>query len=254
MASGSASAATYHSDALKSTRTTLTSSGTTSVYGQSVHFTATVVAASGSGTPTGVVQFLDGSKKLGTGKLSKGESTFTITFTGTLAPLSVGTHQISAIYVATPSGGTWKTSTSNVLARTISKASTTTALVSTLNPAVFGQSVTLTAYRDGRRTICRGHPKRLGSVSTTARRDSPGSVWWRNRRDRLEAGLLPLSRLAKAAFLHLTWALTQLSPVYSGSADFKSSTAKKLNETIIKVVTTTTSTTSTTTTTLGAAG
>jgi hypothetical protein len=223
------------------------------VYGQSVTFTATVVAASGSGTPTGVVQFLDGSKKLGTGKLSKGESTFTITFTGTLAPLSVGTHQISAIYVATPSGGTWKTSTSNVLARTISKASTTTALVSTLNPAVFGQSVTLTATVTVGEQSVGAIPSgwvqfydgstRLARVSVVAKSKGP-------TRGRAVATFTS----GQGGISSFDVGPHSIIAVYSGSADFKSSTAKKLNETIIKVVTTTTSTTSTTTTTLGAAG
>ena len=73
-----------------STTTALTSSANPSVYGQSVTFTATVAAT--SGTPTGTVTFKDGSKKLGTGALNSGHATFTTT------SLSVGTHAITAVY------------------------------------------------------------------------------------------------------------------------------------------------------------
>ena len=51
-----------------STTTSLTSSANPSVFGQSVTFTATVAAVSpGSGTPTGTVNFLDGTTTIGTG-------------------------------------------------------------------------------------------------------------------------------------------------------------------------------------------
>jgi uncharacterized repeat protein (TIGR03803 family) len=89
------------------TATKLTSSANPSVYGQSVTFAATVIAASpGSGTPTGMVTFEDGSTVLGTATLSDGVADFSI------ATLAVGTHSITAVY----DGDTnFKTSTSAVL-------------------------------------------------------------------------------------------------------------------------------------------
>src|SRR5438876_12198110 len=56
--------------------TTVSSSANSSVFGQSVTLTATVSAQSpASGTPTGTVQFLDGSTNIGTGTLSGGTAT-----------------------------------------------------------------------------------------------------------------------------------------------------------------------------------
>ncbi len=75
------------------TTTTLTSTPATSQSGQSVTFTAKVVANElPAATPTGTVTFYDGSTSLGTGTLSSGVATFTT------ATLAVGTHSIQAVY------------------------------------------------------------------------------------------------------------------------------------------------------------
>src|SRR5271165_2240835 len=70
----------------------LTSSLNPSGLGQRVTFTATVSSNSGSGTPTGTVQFLDGSTLLGTVSLNGGSAVFS---TSTLA---MGMHSITAAY------------------------------------------------------------------------------------------------------------------------------------------------------------
>ncbi|EET89493.1 Fibronectin type III domain protein [Clostridium carboxidivorans P7] len=67
--------------------TTLGSSANPSFYGQSVTFTATV-----PGGATGTVTFKDGSTTLGTGTLSSGTATFSI------SALAVGSHSITAVY------------------------------------------------------------------------------------------------------------------------------------------------------------
>jgi Bacterial Ig-like domain (group 3)/MBG domain (YGX type) len=59
--------------------------------GASLTFTATV-ASTTSGTPTGTVQFLNGSSVLGTGTLSSGVATFTTT------ALAAGTYVVTASY------------------------------------------------------------------------------------------------------------------------------------------------------------
>jgi uncharacterized repeat protein (TIGR03803 family) len=74
------------------TTTTLTSSLNPSANGQPVTFTATVTAQ-GSGTPTGIVSFLDGGTGIGTGSLNaSAQATFTT------ASLAQGTHSIVAVY------------------------------------------------------------------------------------------------------------------------------------------------------------
>ena len=98
-----------------STTTSLTWSANPSVFGQSVTFTATVAAVSpGSGTPTGTVNFLDGTTTIGTGIAlnSSGVATFsTSTLTVSGSPLS-----ITAVY----SGDTnFTTSTSNAVSQVV---------------------------------------------------------------------------------------------------------------------------------------
>src|SRR5262249_16770976 len=97
-------------------------------------FTANVNAT--GGTPTGTVTFKDGAETLGTGTLSNGHATFTIT------TLAVGTHSIAAYYGGDSS---FDVSTSAALNQTVSNSDSTTGLTSSVNPSVFGQSVTFTA-------------------------------------------------------------------------------------------------------------
>src|SRR5439155_1886092 len=56
--------------------------------------------------------------------------------------LSVATHSISTVYAG---DGNFNSSTSTALSQGISKAGTSTAVVSSANPSVWGQSVTFTA-------------------------------------------------------------------------------------------------------------
>src|SRR5207245_2215702 len=118
------------------TTTALTSSVNPSVFGQSVTFTATVTANSpGAGTPTGTVTFKAGATTVGTGPLSGGVATFSS------STLAVGGHSITADY----NGDSSFNISSGALTQTVNKANTTTALTSSVNPSVFGQSVTFTA-------------------------------------------------------------------------------------------------------------
>ena len=71
----------------------LASSVSSSVFGQSLTFVATVTAS--GGTPTGTVTFFDGTAMLGSALLDgSGKAAFTT------ANLSVGTHSITATYAA----------------------------------------------------------------------------------------------------------------------------------------------------------
>ena len=70
--------------------TTVKSGSSTSVFGQSVTFTATISEASGN--PTGTVTFEDGGSPLATEPVSSGVATFTT------SELSVGQHAITSVY------------------------------------------------------------------------------------------------------------------------------------------------------------
>ncbi|HZS45309.1 MAG TPA: Ig-like domain repeat protein, partial [Blastocatellia bacterium] len=119
--------------------TAVTSSTSPSVFGQSTTFTATVTATSpGAGTPTGTVTFKDGTTTLGTGTLNgSGVATFA---TSALTP---GNHTITAVFGG---DGNFTTSTGTLTnGQTVNTAATSTALTSSVNPTVFGQSTTFTA-------------------------------------------------------------------------------------------------------------
>lgn len=118
-----------------STTTALNSLQNPSSYEQPVTFTATV-SPQFSGTPTGSVTFYNGTAALGTVTLSNGTASYTTT------KLAVGTESITAGYKGSSS---FSASTSAAISQVVNPASTTTTLVSSLNPSNFGQSVTFTA-------------------------------------------------------------------------------------------------------------
>ena len=134
---GSTSPAVTVAVAKSTTTTTLTPSTTTPVFGQSVTLTATVLPVSpGAGTPTGTVQFFNGSTSLGTGTLSSGTASIS---TSTLA---LGANSITVQY-AGDTNFTGQTSTATTV--TVGQASTSATLSTTPSSPPFGQAVTLTA-------------------------------------------------------------------------------------------------------------
>jgi hypothetical protein len=103
------------------THTSVTSSGTTTVFGQNVTFTVSVgVFATESSTPTGTVTFRDGSNILGTSTLdSSDQATFAA------SGLSVGTHVITVTY---DGDANFRASLSPVLSQTVISAQQEVAL------------------------------------------------------------------------------------------------------------------------------
>jgi hypothetical protein len=124
------------SDCASSNSETLVSSLNPSLVGQSVTFTAQLSAS--SGTPTGDIEFLDGTTLLSTQTVSStGSASFTT------SALTIGSHTINANYQPT---GTFSPSTASltqiVSATTISTATT---ISSSLNPAFIQNPITFTA-------------------------------------------------------------------------------------------------------------
>lgn len=118
-----------------STVTTLSSSANPSVAGQSVTFTAHV--ASSGGVPGGTVIFSIDGVAQPAATLSSGNAVLVV------PALSVGTRVITAVY----SGATSYLGSSGTLAggQVVGKASTTTAVTTSLTPSKFGSEVILTA-------------------------------------------------------------------------------------------------------------
>ena len=115
---------------------TITPSPNPSAYGQTVYLVATVTSSVGNPPDGEKVTFKHGAAVLGTASLSSGAAIFT---TSTLA---VGTDAVTVVY-----GGdsNFAAGTSPAAAQAVNKATSTTTLVSSLNPSTAGQAVTFTA-------------------------------------------------------------------------------------------------------------
>ncbi|HLG92314.1 MAG TPA: Ig-like domain-containing protein, partial [Acidimicrobiales bacterium] len=134
----SSSASTTLNEAVVNPPTvTVASSANPSVTGQPVTYTATVTG--GTTQPTGTVSFSDGGTPVPSCQalaLSSGSATCQVTYSG------VGSHSIVASYSG---DSNYPPSSSAALTQTVNQAATTTALSSSANPSVTGQSVTYTA-------------------------------------------------------------------------------------------------------------
>jgi hypothetical protein len=116
-------------------KTTLITSGSPTIVGQSVTFTATVTSQYGKIPDGELVTFFDGTTTLGSVALAGGKAAYTT------ASLSGKTHTIKATYI----GDTIFKSSTGVVTQVVNKYTTTTALSSSLNPSHYGQAVTFTA-------------------------------------------------------------------------------------------------------------
>ncbi|MGP8006697.1 MAG: beta strand repeat-containing protein, partial [Acidimicrobiales bacterium] len=126
-----------------STTTVVSSSENPSNIGDAVMYTATVTpVAPGGGTPTGSVEFLDGTTPIADCNGASGE-----VMSGGVATCSTsyavsGTHPITAIYSG---DGNYTTSTSPVLDQVVSAQRSTTTASASPDATVFGQPTTITA-------------------------------------------------------------------------------------------------------------
>ena len=184
-------------------------------YGQAVSLKA-VVTASVSGTPTGTVIFLRGGTTLGSASLSGGVATLST------STLPVGSDSLSAVYA----GATNYLGSSGTAVETIDAAPTTTTLVSSVNPALYGQSVTLTA-----------------TVASTTTGTPHGTVTFKSGSTTLGTGTLS-GGVATLATTALPIGHDSLTAVYGGGSSFLSSTSPALAEVVNPAPTTTTLATS----------
>ncbi len=192
------------------TATTVKSSHDPSTYGQLLTFTAVVKAAApGNGTPTGTVTFMDGSTSLDTATLSSGKATFATNFLGS------GSHTITVVYNG---DGNFVTSTSAALSQTVTQASTTTKLTSSLNPSVYGEDVTFTA------TLKANSPGGGTPTGTVSFMDGSAVL----QTVTLSSGVATFSTSTLSVGVH------SITAVYSGDANFTASTSAVLNQKVKK--------------------
>jgi hypothetical protein len=122
------------------TSTSLTAAPNPATAGATVTLTATVTSST-AGTITGTVTFLDGGTSIGTGTVGAGGVATLMT-----SALAAGSHSITASYGGDANyAGSVTPAPVTLVINGAGKASTTTAVASSLNPSTTGASVTFTA-------------------------------------------------------------------------------------------------------------
>ena len=207
---------------LGSTTTVVGSSVNPSVSGELVTYTATVsVVVPAAGMPTGAVSFEDGGLTItgcGASPLTSGTATCSITY-----PVA-GTHSVTAIFAGDTN---FAASTSPVMTQDVNQASTWTAVASSVNPSVAGQSVTITAWVS---VIAPGTGTPTGSVMFEDGGIAiPGC----------EAQAVSTLGTAVCAASFATAGAHLISAVYAGDPNFSGSTSPILTETVNQGATTT---------------
>ena len=187
----------------------IVSSASPSVLKQAVSFTANVSAASpGSGTPTGAVQFVLDGKSCGPAvALVNGSAS-----SGSSSALALGNHSVTVIYngdgrFANGTGG---------FTQSVQKISTTTNLRDSVDPSVFGESVTFTATVA---SISPGSGIAAGSVSFLSGSTTLATVG-------LSAGA------AVYTTTKLSAGADAITAVYNGNASYATSASAVLNQTV----------------------
>ncbi len=199
-----------------STTTSLVAApASSSVFGQSVTFTATVApVAPGAGSPTGSVTFTDGATTLGTSGLSGNTASIST------SSLAVGSHSI----VATYSGDTdFATGASSAGTYAVNPASTKSTLTSSANPSTPTESVTFT---DTVAAVAPGAGTPTGSVTFEDGSTAIGT-------GTLSGGVATLTTSTLSNGTH------PISAVYAAAGSFSGSTSNTVNQVVAQFTTTT---------------
>jgi len=185
------------------TQMSVATSGSPSLIGQPVSFTATVSAS--QEVPNGeLVTFYDGKTMLESIPLSNGTATYSS------SSLSVGTHSIRATY---PGDATMFAPSSAVRTQAVTKYPTTTVLASSPNPSSSGQAITFTA------TVASSGPSPTGHVVFRDGTTTLGSA-------ALSGNVASLSKSTLAAGSH------SITAEYEGDSDSATSTSATLNQVV----------------------
>lgn len=202
------SASANYTHTVTNTTTVVTANLNPAVFGQSVTFTATV-NESLTGTPTGTVTFtIDGVAQSPVTVNGSAQATLA------LATLSAGSHTVSATYNG---DGTFTASTGSLPTQVVNKASTTTTLASSLNPATSGQSVTFTATVVA---VAPGVGIPAGTVTFSI--------------DGVSQSPVTLDGTGKATFTTSALAVgaRSIQALYNGNSNFNASTSATLTQTV----------------------
>jgi hypothetical protein len=215
---GSTSAAYQENIVLATTQIAMASSLNPAALGAAVTLSATLT--SNGGTPTGTVQFFDGTTALGPGTLN-GQGVATVT----VSTLILGSHNITATYAGDSMDAG---SSSQALVQVVQPANIATVLTTSANPATFGNALTLTATVSGN-----------GSAPS-------GSVTFTDGATTLGIVTLPANGVATLSTSTLTIGTHSLSAAYSGDANHAAVGSNTITQTIVQGTSTTLSVSNTT--------
>jgi len=187
----------------KATTTTLSSSPNPSQVGQTVTFTATVTST--AGMPTGTVLLYYGSNPIGSGTLTNGTTTIPV------STLPAGSDSITAKYQG---NSTFGASSSSPLIQVVNALTTATAVTSSLNPSVYGQSVAFTA------------------TVTSSGGTPTGIVIFYDGTSSIGSGTLSAAGQTSVSVNYLPAGKNSITAVYQGSSTFAGSTSNPLTQTV----------------------
>ncbi|HQR66975.1 MAG TPA: Ig-like domain repeat protein, partial [Thermoanaerobaculia bacterium] len=193
------------------TTITLVPSPASPAFAQPLTLTATVTTTSTApGLPalTGSVDFFDGDTKVGSAPVSGGTASFTT------SALSTGPHSFTAAYSGDVNyTGTLTTGPVTV---TVTKAASTTALSSSVNPSTFGQLVTFSATVSGPGTT------------------PSGTVTFSDGSSTIGTGTLNSSGVATLSTSSLSVATHSVTATYGGDGNFNGSASSTLSQGVQK--------------------
>jgi hypothetical protein len=198
------------------TTTTVTSSSNPATAGFNITLTVSVYPTYG-GTPTGLVTLFDGATSLGSVSLTNQNGQNYALFT--LSTLTAGSHSMTATYNGSTS---FSTSASAALTQIVNLPATSTYLSSSVNPAAYGQTLSLVATVQPP-----GSGSATGTVTFLDGSTSLGTVNVSNN-------------LAQLTVPTLSLGSHTLTAQYSGDTKFAGSTSAPVTETINPSVTATT--------------
>ncbi len=184
----------------------LTTSINPSVFGLGVTFTANVTPSSSGPTPTGTVTFRDTTKGVTLGTVSLTNGSANVTTSATV--LGVGSHTISVTYSGDPN----YTNSSASLTQTVTQATPTLSIASSLNPSPSGTSVTFITVVSGP-AVPTGtvNFKDNGTIIATVTLDATGTATFTT--SSLALGTHPITVHYKGNSSYMTATSTVLSQV-----------------------------------------
>ncbi len=192
------------------TITKVVTSGSPTYINQSVTFTSTTTSTYGPIPDGETVTFYDGATAIGTVPTTSGVASFTT------STLSAKTHTIKATYIG---DATFKSSSGTVKQVVQLYPSSVTAPTSSLNPSVYGQSVTLTA-----------------TVTSTAPSAPTGTVTFKNGTTSVGTAALNPSGLATLTKTNLPAGTLSITAAYNGDSETAKSTSASLAQTVNQAV------------------